>query len=403
LFRKYFDLSPIGNEKTFKESDAFGRSMDSGLTEEKSMSLTRVFLVLSTNHIGGSEKRFVGLWQAAHENKELINLFLVITPTLKKHLEGHKEFRDALNQHASFIRLYQSKNGFANFKKSIREFLVNCTTKKDIIHFVGDHPFIGSDFRRNIFSVTTSSLSQFNLKGKLGNLLGVFLSDRIDILDPSVTRLMRKYFWYKRSRIFQTSNSYCETSHYYPDTKKDWLVFLGRFEKMKQFLPFIKALPVINREIKHLANEDLHFYVLGHGTEEQKGKEMLAGDDFRDIPVTMTFVSDPSEILNRSRVFFSLQLYNNYPSRSLLEALSSGNIAIVTNNGDTKDIALPFFSYYVPESFTSEQLAAEVVKVFALSKEESRQKQEAARNFVLANHSLARMKAYYFDIYRSMI
>jgi glycosyltransferase involved in cell wall biosynthesis len=363
----------------------------------------RVFIILSTNHIGGAEKRFAGLWQFAHQHKENWELHLVLTPTLKKHFENQKAFEWAFRQYNESIHLFEFENGFRGFKKSIRKFLEQHTGEDDVIHFVSDHPLTPSSFRKQVYSITASSLKQYNFKGRLGHFVGVYLSHRIDVLDPKVTKQLQNYFWFKSRQITQTSNSFCETDHYVPEPKKDWLVFLGRFEKMKQFIPFINALPDIHQNIKGLAGPDLHYFILGHGAQEEEAKAFLEQKVFRDIPVSISFLPDPSEILNKSKVFFSLQLYNNYPSKSLLEALSAGNLAVVTDNGNTRDIALPSFSFYVPESFTSEQLATEVASIFRLSLKEMEQKQQAARNFVLENHSLEKMKVYYFDIYNAMV
>jgi len=362
----------------------------------------KIFLILSANHIGGAEKRFVGLWQLAHQHNEQILLYLVLTSELKKHFENQKAFKVSFHQYQTFICVFEYDNGFSGFKNSIKKFITQNSSSEDVMHFVGDHPLIHSSFRKQVYSITASSLKHYNIKGKLGQFLGVFISNHIDVLDPKVTKQLQRNFWFKSKRITQTSNSFCETEHYYPEPKKDWLVFLGRFEKMKQFIPFINSLPLIHQQIKDLASSELHYYLLGHGAQELEGRELLKQQAFKNIPITISFVSDPSEILNKSKVFFSLQLYNNYPSKSLLEALSAGNLAVVTDNGNTRDIALPSFSYYVPEIFTSEQLAAEVVKIFRLAASELAQKQVIARNFVLENHTLEKMKSYYFNIYNSI-
>jgi glycosyltransferase involved in cell wall biosynthesis len=362
-----------------------------------------VYLILSTIHIGGAEKRFVGLWKSLVEQPGPYRIFLVVTPALHQRLLEQKAFRSALETYASQVLQYSFEGSFSGFRQAIRQFIDQYTKPEDLLHFVADHPFISSRYRRNLLSVTASSLNHYNAKGRFGHFYAAFCASRVDLLDPKLTRLFRKVFFYKRGRITQTSNSYCETDQYMPGEKKDWLVFLGRFEKMKQLLPFLEALPLVHQKLAPLCGPDLHYYILGHGTQEAAAKALLASPEYAGIPVTMTFIDDPSVILNQSKVFFSLQLYNNYPSKSLLEAFSSGNIAVVTDNGNTREIALPQFSYYVPEQFSPEELASEVVKVFELSEPERISKQAAAKNFVLEQHSLDKMKAYYSGLYATIL
>src|SRR4051812_19232513 len=69
----------------------------------KLLSVQRVFIVLSTNHIGGAEKRFVGLWQFANQNRENVELYLVMTPHLKRHFENQKSFESGFKQYHKFI------------------------------------------------------------------------------------------------------------------------------------------------------------------------------------------------------------------------------------------------------------------------------------------------------------
>ena len=56
-----------------------------------------------------------------------------------------------------------------------------------------------------------------------------------------------------------------------------------------------------------------------------------------DIPSASLYeAKQPFQVLGRSKIFLSLQQYNNYPSQSLLEAMGSGCAIIATDVGETR-------------------------------------------------------------------
>ena len=126
--------------------------------------------------------------------------------------------------------------------------------------------------------------------------------------------------------------------------------------------------------------------------------ELLAeakNEIYNGLPIEIKFTSNPEEILNKSKVFISTQLFNNYPSRSLVEALAAGNLPVVTDNGQTRWIAKENFSYYVKEDFSETDIADAVYEIMKLDNNAFIEKANIARVFVTTNHTLKKMSNYF--------
>jgi glycosyltransferase involved in cell wall biosynthesis len=363
--------------------------------------MRNVFLFLSTDSIGGAEKRFFGLWKAIAEAKQDVCCTLVLSPKLYRALQLQENSYRSLQKYANLVIQQELSGDFKKFRFAVQSFVTNHTSPNDILHFVGDHPLLHFSKRKQAFSITQSSLKNLNLAGKLGQVAGVYHADIVDVLDPRIYSLLRRLLFYKRNKIFQTSNSFFDSALFYSlpfSEKRNWLVFLGRFEAMKQVSQLLEAIPALQQELK--GKDDLHFYFFGHGSLESEMRKIVAGERFRTIPITISYNKNPAEVLAKSKVFFSLQLHNNYPSKSLIEAMAAGNIPLVTDVGQSRWLAKPEFSYYVPEHFTKEDLVLVVRKIFAEAEEVLAFKSREARQFVLNEHTIEKMRDYYLWLYK---
>ncbi len=357
-----------------------------------------VYIIFSTIDIGGAEKRFAGLWRSFKSN-ENFKVNLVMNPELYNKLLLLKEIMpDTKNVMATKL---QGKN-FWEYRKNVKLFIKKFTMNDDIIHFIGISPLLKFSKRKIIFSLTNSSLNLEGRNNKVVLLLSCLLANIIDILDPGVYKKIRTLFFWKRKNILRTTNSFTDTNLFNPlpfNEKKDWIVFLGRFAPAKQIEQFIKALPIVYENLKNIGKKNIHFFLLGYGDFSKEIQVILKSPEYRTIPFTINFEKQPEKILNTSKIFLSLQLYNNYPSKSLLEAMAAGNIPLVTDVGQTRWIAKPDFAYYVPEHFTGVDLAKALVQIFSIDDSELKKKMNAARQLILNEHTIEKMKDYYQNIY----
>jgi glycosyltransferase involved in cell wall biosynthesis len=367
------------------------------------LSSRSTFLFLSTNNIGGAEKRFAGLWHSINAKTNLVDYYLVGSKELLCALQRQKGF-DTIAGHPKIIE-YDLSGNFRTFRRAVISFVKSYTKKNDILHFIGDHPLQFFDQRKIVYSITQSSFQNLNVTGKIGQLGGVAFSNIVDVLDPSIYNSTRRLFFYKRNKIFRTSNSYCDVDLFSPlpfEQKKDWFVFLGRFEAMKQVKELLTVIPAMHQALNGIAVNDLRFFIFGHGSLEGSLDQILSQSNYNKLPVTIGYTDKPQEILKQSKFFFSLQLHNNYPSRSLIEAMAAGNIPIVTDVGQTRWLAKPEFSFYVPEHFSEGEMLKAVSDIYRQPKETLAEKSRLARQLVVNEHTIDKMGDYYLSLYNKI-
>lgn len=111
--------------------------------------------------------------------------------------------------------------------------------------------------------------------------------------------------------------------------KEPWVVFLGRFVDIKNPLLLAEAAPKVIQ-----LQPEVHFFFLGAGYLQDKIDSLLSTLNLA-ANVTVQFEPQPTQILNRSSIFVSLQTEENYPSQSLLEAMACGNAIVATDVGET--------------------------------------------------------------------
>lgn len=356
-------------------------------------------MIHTTRGVGGTEKRLTGLWLFLKRAK--YNVKIVCSDTLLDGMMMQSELEGLANYKTDIITL--PFTGKLSDTALIKEFINKEVQVGDKLHFLSYYPLLLKRKKgvQYFYSLTTCSLGNLNLKGKL-LVLGAFArAEKLDILDPLIYSFARKLFFYKRDRIFKTSNSYVDTVKYQPEyPKKNWIVFLGRFVSVKQVLRYVESIPTIHRKLIESGINNHVFYLLGYGALEEKIRIKLKEDDFKDIPINVLKTNQPVEILKHSKIILSLQKGNNYPSKSLLEGLATGNLPVVTDVGTTELIAPRFFSEYVSEDFSLSEIAESISRIFLLDEKKYMELSKLARDFVIDQYSLKNMAEYYIHFYK---
>jgi len=363
-----------------------------------------VYIIISTIGIGGAEKRFSELWlnmQARGYN----NVKLVLPKITLDKLAKTKEFSKTKQYSENIIVLNWSGGSYIAKRKMLINFVDEHKNKNPIFHFIMDYPLLLNIFSNKciIYTYASTNFKELNYKGKISVFFALLESNIIDMLDPRLTKMVKKYFFWKRDKILNTPSSFVDTNNYYSHpyrNKKNWLVFLGRFEPVKQVIKYVKAIPYIDRELRKEGYSDHKFFLLGNGSQKAELESLLSSKEFKKIDIQVGFEKLPLKIFSQSKIFFSLQKYSNYPSKSLLEALACGNIPIVTDNGDSRKIANHRFSYYVPENFTSDDLTKHCVKILSLSETEWESKYKIIKLHLEDNFSIFNNVQYFMNIYQ---
>jgi len=225
---------------------------------------------------------------------------------------------------------------------------------------------------------------------------------KIDILNPSQLEEFNNRFPFLSHNTTLTPQNFVNHDVYKPVfPKKNDIVFLGRLSEgdTKNVIPFVRSIPQINKVLCKNNVQDFRFFILGHGVLANQVREILNHEAYKDIPVIFKYEPNPGEILARSKIILSLQKHSNYPSRSLLEGMSCGNVPIVTDVGETRLIAKESFSKFVSPEFTPTELAQSIQSVLSMDEPEFEEKANSIRTFIIENYSIRFQAQYYLDLY----
>ena len=86
----------------------------------------------------------------------------------------------------------------------------------------------------------------------------------------------------------------------------------------------------------------------------------------------------------------------------IIEAMANGVIPICTDVGETKWLAKPDFSFYVPEYFSENDFVGAFKKIRNTPIEKLSDKSQLARQTVLNEHTIEKMFKYYYGVYNNI-
>lgn len=167
------------------------------------------------------------------------------------------------------------------------------------------------------------------------------------------------------------------------------VVFLARFVAIKNPLLLVQAIPAILQ-----AHPEVRFYFLGEGALEGEIRRQLEALDVH-AHVVVRFDLNPTQVLNRSSVFVSLQEGENYPSQSLLEAMACGNAVVATDVGETWRLVDEQNGKRV--ALKADAIASAVTAL--LDDSQLAERQSASRQRVLAGHAPERVLEHIKRVY----
>jgi len=366
--------------------------------------MINTYIIISTLGIGGAEKRFVELWLNIQRLNKNNSIKLVLPYLTYKEIIQIKQFSDFNEYNNNFITYELESTKYFEKRRILLNLLNTLDKENSIFHFIMGYP-VFFNFLKNynvLFTHTSTSFKQLNINGLVVMFLSIFEAKRVDVLDPQITKTLKRIFFWNKNNIHNTPSSFIDLNYYQKEkfiNKKNWLVFLGRFEEVKQVKEFVSTIPIINEQLKKNNINNSVFYILGTGSLENELRELITKNEFININIKIYFEKEPLDILRYSKIFFSLQKYSNYPSKSLLEAMACGNLPIVTDNRDTRKIANEDFSYYVNEAFSPEELSMRCVEVLSLDADVYENKVNKAILFMKKKFSINTNINYFYNLY----
>ena len=223
---------------------------------------------------------------------------------------------------------------------------------------------------------------------------------RVDVLTPSVAeRLRRNRFLAPRISITE-GGSFADFHHFYPHThKQNEVVFLGRTESGKNALAFVQAIPLVAIKLAAIGLS-ARFLVYGAPAEQEAEiVRLIASESYRGIVVERSHTTNPAAILASAKVFVSLQVPSNYPSKSLIEAMGCGCVPVINSSGESRLMADDTLASYIPCNFTLDELAKAVVDILVLDETVFAARSIAVREQAIKRFSIERQVEYFAEMW----
>jgi glycosyltransferase involved in cell wall biosynthesis len=167
---------------------------------------------------------------------------------------------------------------------------------------------------------------------------------RLDCLSENISRTVSSLFETIPS-IEVSPCSFTDYSLSFVADHKDFdIVLMSRLCEGKGIALFFDSLALMQKYYPDFSIGKIGIFGAGplHGYVEGRIRELSS------LNIEFGYASNPFEILSRAKIFLSLQERENYPSQSLLEAISCGALVIATDVGETYRIVSDKVGYRVP-------------------------------------------------------
>tara|TARA_B100000886_G_scaffold339634_1_gene305707 strand:+ start:2196 stop:3446 length:1251 start_codon:yes stop_codon:yes gene_type:complete len=396
-----------------------------------------VHLLFTGNGFGGSGKRFMDISLYIASPNRLFKIYT--SDSVRKRL--YQQFGDIKNKYIDFIIIgesYKSQKEFLSNSKNAKKLLKKNYKKGDIVHIHGINPFIPFWKYNYLYSYVCMYLPFTNLVNKyikkkfksdqflsiknkkikkvnssilknlnnfktyflvnIKQILLILMADHIDILNPQVYLLIKKYFSKKKISCTKgIAPAFFKRNIIKKKYKENRIIFLGRYDKQKGIEKLFSIIPKLSK-FCFLNEKYCQIDLIGEGSIEEDifDAKKYCNNYFK----IRNYWSDSIvEDLNSAKIFLSIQDYSNYPSRSLVEAMSLGLIPIVSNSGESK-LMLPLnYKYLIAENNLELNLYLAIISIIQLSDEEIERLSAYILNFAKKRFSLSRHTQYYSNLY----
>lgn len=216
----------------------------------------------------------------------------------------------------------------------------------------------------------------------------------IDCLDTNICEEIRLYYPQHSNQLCVSPCSFIDMSAIYNNKieikKEHAIAFVGRLIDIKGINLLIEVLPQLIKRTK------FKIYILGRGYLSASIRNMIDLYNCSDR-IFLSYVTDPTLYLAKTKVFLSLQRDENYPSQSLLEAMACRNAIIATNVGLTHLIVKDDFGFLINNTKQLLDTLIYLDKNQALCESMGR----LAEKFMINNHQIEKFYNYIKSIYRN--
>ncbi len=300
-----------------------------------------MLVISDSDNVGGVEKRFSNLYKHYLFNPPIdYTIIFLVNKRLYKKIQNYKTpplggslylvtFGHSFELPRAFRKLFR----ILDFISVIKWVFLN-NVKYDRIIFTTTRSIRFSlllNATKRIATVYAYTIKKDNKLFKFYEKISQKNNFVFDCLSENIAKELSKSIVINKKAIYISSNSFIdfENTDNCFSQKEDLVCFAARFEQKKGVDLLLNAITYVLE-----LEKTIKFFILGYGPMEKQIYDFLESNNLSDR-VSVKYVEDIKPILSKSKIFLSLQLEENYPSQSLLEAMACKNVIIATNVGLT--------------------------------------------------------------------
>ncbi len=344
------------------------------------------------NGFGGAERRIPHIFSQLDINIYDVSIVVVCY--------GHKEEIEK-----EMSRYISETTKAVYLKSSILAFIHVILNRYDIVCFpdcvLRTIPTIWAALfsrSKRVMLMESVNNSSFNFRRnwyKYFFLLNMKSSSHLDCLYPScIPRIKTKF---PKKVVTVTPSILPRMDNYQrKKTKQNIILFSGRLIDQKNPKLFIDSVALIRDELRKNSYRCL---VCGEGPLKKTLMLYVEKNGWDDFIEFKGYVN-MEEVTPHAKIFCSLQSRDNYPSQSLLEAISSGCYCIASNVGDTQRIVKSQFGRLV--EFDEIDISRAIVDILYISNEDWLLIESNARRFAIDNFSVSKATDHYHHLFQNL-
>lgn len=360
-------------------------------------------MVIAANGVGGVEKRMSELW--LHLAPRNPHLRMLVRESTFKELCRRPDLK-ALEDYRDRIETVDVES--SSYPSTIRAFAPQLwrLPRRSVVHHLLQMPPLLHRLRghRLLLSYVGTTLAKRSekLNDWLVTTWSTRAADLIDVLNPEIFVEMSASTTLASKLRLTAGGTIVDGATFRPSSKSEQIVFMGRIESYKNALAFVDALPEICGR-RSARGRPVAIRIFGRpGDQAEAVRARLASAQYRDLDIEWSSTDRPSEALAPAKIFMSLQVPSNYPSKALSEAMAAGCIPIITDSGESRRMADSDLARYIPERFTSAELADAVDDILDLEDTAFAARSEAVRRQALERFRIEPQAAYFEALYREL-
>lgn len=285
-------------------------------------------LITSKGRPGGVERRFVRVSEELQRRGNIQTLILASASFLSEFEGKGATEKVPLNEH----RLLKRASEIVGYVRSKAITHLHIASNPGWLAALVSLMARGTGCRVTISSVNSSKVdkTQFGVHARLSHWFTYKSVSAIDFLSESILKRHQNFFCVAPDKCYVSFCSFlANEASQLPAVEKDIdICFVSRLVPLKGVELFVDALSEIH--------QSLNIRICGEGPLE--GYIASRFNEISHHAVKIGYCENPVNVFSRSRIFVSLQTYNNYPSQSVFEAIKNGCLVVATDVGETRKI-----------------------------------------------------------------